>query len=166
MSSSARHARKKNPLRTSALLRAGLTVTAAGAVVTGAGGAAVADDVPQRAASPSADSAPDSGTSQERPSASAALAPGKLDGTSALETSSEALAQGVDSSLGGALGPVKKLQLNPLAKTGVDPLDNALATQVADFKPVSTAAVTGPLAEGASLEELPVVGDAVDLLPG
>ncbi|MEV6472396.1 hypothetical protein AB0M77_09185, partial [Streptomyces sp. NPDC051657] len=30
------------------------------------------------------------------------------------------------------------LQLHPLANTGVDPLDNAVGTQVADFKPLTT----------------------------
>ncbi|NUK07244.1 hypothetical protein HRW18_04285 [Streptomyces lunaelactis] len=56
------------------------------------------------------------------------------------------------------VGQLKSLQLNPLAKTGVDPLTNGVATQVADFKPVSTEAATGPLADGAALEDLPVVG--------
>lgn len=142
MNSSARHARKKNPLR-SRLLRAGLTVTAAGAVVTGAGGAASAAEQPLSAAAEKAKS-----------------------DRSGLRTASEGLTRGVHGSLGGAVGAVKHLQLNPLAKTGVDPLDNVLSTQIADFRPVSTAAVTGPLAEGASLAELPVVGKAVGLLPG
>ncbi|NEB81605.1 hypothetical protein G3I40_41305, partial [Streptomyces sp. SID14478] len=72
----------------------------------------------------------------------------------------------VSSSTTYGLGPAKDLKLNPLAGTGVDPLDNAVGTQVSDFKPVSTAAVTGPLASGSSLSELPVVGTATDLLPG
>jgi hypothetical protein len=63
------------------------------------------------------------------------------------------------------LGQLRSLQLNPLARTGVDPLDNTVATQVADFKPVSTAAVTGPLADGAALKDLPVVGAASGALP-
>lgn len=63
-------------------------------------------------------------------------------------------------------GPIKDLQLHPLAGTGVDPLDNSLGAQVADFRPVSTGAATGPLADGASLDELPVLGAAAGLLPG
>lgn len=71
-----------------------------------------------------------------------------------------------DSALGSALGPVKHLAINPLAKTGTDPLDNVVTPQVADFKPVSTGALTGPLAQGDSLSELPLVGQASGLLPG
>ena len=69
-----------------------------------------------------------------------------------LDTLDTGQAQGatgvVTNSLAGA-GQLKSLQLNPLANTGVDPLDNAVGTQVADFKPVSTTAVTGPLVTGA-----------------
>ncbi|WP_328537052.1 hypothetical protein [Streptomyces sp. NBC_00344] len=57
----------------------------------------------------------------------------------------------------GAMGAVKNLQLDPLANTGVDPLNNGVGTQVADFKPVSTTQVTAPVARGAALK---------DLLPG
>lgn len=60
---------------------------------------------------------------------------------------------------------LKSLQLNPLAKTGVDPLDNGVATQVADFQPLSTEAATGALAAGAALKDLPVVGGASRMLP-
>nr|WP_206323447.1 hypothetical protein [Streptomyces sp. HNM0574] len=133
---------------------AALTVTAAGAVVTGAGGSAVAAD---------------GGGQQEYREKTPV---GTLDTTALHEpvgTTTDSLGTAADSlgySVSGALGPVKDLQLNPLAKTGVDPLDNALATQVADFKPISTAAVTGPLAEGASLDELPLVGPVTDALPG
>lgn len=65
-----------------------------------------------------------------------------------------------------ALGALSHLQVNPLAKTGVDPLDNSAGTQVADFQPVSTALATGPLSRGDSLSELPVVGTAARALPG
>jgi hypothetical protein len=42
-------------------------------------------------------------------------------------------------------------------------VDNSVGTQVADFQPVSTEAVTGPLARGSSLSDLlPATG----LLPG
>ncbi|MER7661393.1 hypothetical protein [Streptomyces sp. NPDC096193] len=63
------------------------------------------------------------------------------------------------------LTQLRSLQLNPLANTGVDPLANGVATQVADFKPLSTTAATGPLASGAALEDLPVVGGVVGALP-
>ncbi|MFI6091688.1 hypothetical protein [Streptomyces sp. NPDC051218] len=66
----------------------------------------------------------------------------------------------------GGLGPTKELKLNPLAGTGSDPLDNALGTQIADFKPVSTAPLTAPLTQGAALKDLPVVGPATSVLPG
>lgn len=148
MNSSGRHARKKNPLcarPASALLRAGLTVTAAGAVVTGAGGAASAADG-QRPAP----------VAEERAKT----------GQSEVETASGGLTEGVKHSVGGLVGTVKNLQLNPLAKTGVDPLDNVVSTRIADFKPLSTEVVTGPLADGASLDELPVVGGVVQQLPG
>lgn len=70
------------------------------------------------------------------------------------------------SAANGGLAPVKHLKLNPLSGTGVDPLDNAVGTQVADFKPVTTAVATGPLAEGGALADLPLVGPAASLLPG
>jgi hypothetical protein len=64
------------------------------------------------------------------------------------------------------LGPVKHLKLDPLAGTGTDPLTNGLGTQVADFKPIGTQTLTGPLTDGASLSQLPVLGTASDVLPG
>ncbi|MCX4586592.1 hypothetical protein [Streptomyces sp. NBC_01481] len=63
------------------------------------------------------------------------------------------------------VGQLKSLPLNPLAKTGVDPLNNGVATQVADFKPVGTTTATGHLTEGQALEDLPVVGGASAMLP-
>ncbi|MEU0064915.1 hypothetical protein ABZ085_16805, partial [Streptomyces albidoflavus] len=72
----------------------------------------------------------------------------------------------LDSATTHSLGPVKNLQINPLAGTGTDPLDNTVGTQVADFQPVSTEAVTGSLANGGSLTDLPVVGQVAGLLPG
>ncbi|MCX2969247.1 MULTISPECIES: hypothetical protein [Streptomyces] len=57
--------------------------------------------------------------------------------------------------LGNTLVPVTDLRLYPLAGTGTDPLANSIGTQVADFKPVSTAPVTAPVTEGgASLDTL------------
>ncbi|MGY0492167.1 hypothetical protein [Streptomyces sp. WG-D5] len=121
-----------------ALMRVGLTVTAAG-VAVGAGGAA------------------------------ASAAPIPLP-QSAGDSNVEAAAGGVSTALNAAtangVGTLKRMQLDPLAGTGVDPLDNAVGTQVADFKPVSTEALTGPVTSGASLEELPVVGAVAGVLPG
>ncbi|MFE2425426.1 hypothetical protein ACFXJ5_01500 [Streptomyces sp. NPDC059373] len=62
------------------------------------------------------------------------------------------------------VGTVKYLPINPLAHTGVNPLDNSLGSQVADFKPVSTAMVTGPLADSRSVSELPLIGNTVKKL--
>ncbi|MFJ8695196.1 hypothetical protein [Streptomyces roseolilacinus] len=62
------------------------------------------------------------------------------------------------------VAPVKRLKVNPLAETGVDPLDNGVATQVADFAPVDTRSVTGSLT---SAPDLPTVGPLLGgLLPG
>lgn len=121
------------------LLQAGLTVTAVGAALSAGAGAA------QAAPAPAADSGravKDSGT------------PGG------------ALTNALSHSLAGGLGPAKSLRLDPLAGTASDPLNNTIGTQIADFKPLSTGAVTGVLAEGGALEDLPVVGAVTKLLPG
>ncbi|MEU2335854.1 hypothetical protein ABZ770_18670 [Streptomyces sp. NPDC006654] len=64
--------------------------------------------------------------------------------------------------LGGLLpyvtGPVAGLKPNPLAGTGVDPLDNGVATRLADFKPLTSKTLTEPVAEAPSLGDVPVVG--------
>ncbi|MFD7666211.1 hypothetical protein [Streptomyces sp. NPDC059788] len=66
----------------------------------------------------------------------------------------------------GGVGPIKKLKLDPLAGTAADPLTNKIGTQIADFKPLTTGIVTDPIAGGAALEDLPLVGKVVGLLPG
>ncbi|MFJ5261259.1 hypothetical protein ACIQAC_12440 [Streptomyces sp. NPDC088387] len=58
-------------------------------------------------------------------------------------------------------GPVSGLKPNPLAGTGVDPLDNGVGTQLADFQPVASQMVTGPVAQASSLGSVPVVGQAL-----
>jgi hypothetical protein len=65
-----------------------------------------------------------------------------------------------------AVGPALDLQLNPMANTTTDPLSNSAGTQIADFRPISTDIVTGPLAEGASTRELPgaLLGGVLGLL--
>jgi len=135
----ARHATASKHL-SRALLRAGLTVSIAGTAL-GIGGAATANAAPAPAPAPQA--------SENLPAA----------GEGALRALQEATA--------GGLGPIKDLKLNPLAGTGSDPLDNAVGTQIADFKPVSTAPLTAPLTHGGgALSDLPLVGQATSLLPG
>ncbi|MEU3145609.1 MULTISPECIES: hypothetical protein [unclassified Streptomyces] len=66
--------------------------------------------------------------------------------------------------VGQVAGPVSGLKPNPLAGTGVDPLDNGVGTQVADFKPVGSRDLTGPVAQAESVDALPVAGRATGLL--
>ncbi|MFF1678325.1 hypothetical protein [Streptomyces sp. NPDC058256] len=66
--------------------------------------------------------------------------------------------------VGYVTGPIAGLKPNPLAGTGVDPLDNGVATQLADFKPLSSQALTGPLAQAPSVGSIPVLGQAAGLL--
>ncbi|WP_137993739.1 hypothetical protein [Streptomyces vilmorinianum] len=128
----ARHAQSRTSRR-SALLKAGLTATAAGAAVLGAGAAA-------------AQAAP----------APAPLPLGTLAGSDAVAALG---------ATGHAVGPLTSLQLDPLANTGVDPLDNGLGTQVADFKPVGTNLVTDHVTKGGALDDLPLVGEVTGMLP-
>ncbi|MFF8030349.1 MULTISPECIES: hypothetical protein [unclassified Streptomyces] len=67
---------------------------------------------------------------------------------------------------GQVVGTVADLKPNPLAGTGVDPLDNGVRTQVADFRPVDSRAVTGPVAQAPSVGGVPGAGEATDLLRG
>ncbi|MFD5076079.1 hypothetical protein [Streptomyces sp. NPDC058371] len=66
--------------------------------------------------------------------------------------------------VGYVTGPLEGLKPNPLAGTGVDPLDNGIGTQLADFKPLSSQALTGPLAQAPSVSSIPVVGQVAGLL--
>ncbi|MFD7342604.1 hypothetical protein ACFV98_42630 [Streptomyces violascens] len=125
-------------LRHRALLRAGLTVTAAGAALAGAGSAAQAAPVAEAPAT----------------------------GQSAMANDLAAGAQGAAGAVGYAIAPAKSLRLDPLANTGVDPLNNGVGTQVADFQPVSTEMATSPVTSGGALKDLPVAGQAAGLLPG
>ncbi|MGW7405020.1 hypothetical protein ACWGI9_15020 [Streptomyces sp. NPDC054833] len=74
--------------------------------------------------------------------------------------------QSLTGTLGYALGPVAGLKPNPLAGTGADPLDNGVGTQLADFKPITSKTLTGPVAQAESLGAVPVVGQATKLLGG
>ncbi|MEU5221032.1 hypothetical protein AB0G79_33195 [Streptomyces sp. NPDC020807] len=131
----ARHAEDRTPRR-SALLKAGLTVTAAGAALVGGGAAAQA------------------------------LAPVPLPVDSLTRTDASAAGAGALAGVTHGVGPLTRLQLDPLANTGVDPLDNGLGTQVADFKPVGTGLVTDHLTKGGAVADLPVAGPLTQqLLP-
>ncbi|MFH9978320.1 hypothetical protein ACH4ND_03495 [Streptomyces sp. NPDC017179] len=66
--------------------------------------------------------------------------------------------QAVAGTVGHTTGTVTALKPNPLAGTGVDPLDNGVGTQVADFQPVGSKMVTGPVAQAPSVGAVPVVG--------
>ncbi|MER7930403.1 MULTISPECIES: hypothetical protein [unclassified Streptomyces] len=68
--------------------------------------------------------------------------------------------------VGYVTGPIAGLKPNPLAGTGVDPLDNGVATQLADFQPLASQALTGPVAEAQSIGSMPVVGQVTGLLGG
>ncbi|MFJ6834536.1 hypothetical protein [Streptomyces sp. NPDC091209] len=72
--------------------------------------------------------------------------------------------QALTGTVGYVTGPVAALKPNPLAGTGVDPLDNGVGTQVADFKPLSSQALTGPVAEAESIGAVPVLGQATGLV--
>ncbi|WP_018544116.1 hypothetical protein [Streptomyces sp. LaPpAH-108] len=66
--------------------------------------------------------------------------------------------------LGYATGPIAGLKPNPLAGTGVDPLNNGVGTQLADFKPLTSQALTAPIAEARSFGHIPVVGQVLGVL--
>ena len=70
----------------------------------------------------------------------------------------------VSGTVGYVTGPVADLKPNPLAGTGVDPLDNGVGTKVADFQPLTSTALTGPVAQAQSLGAVPVVGQVTKLL--
>jgi hypothetical protein len=67
---------------------------------------------------------------------------------------------------GYVIGPVSGLKPNPLAGTGVDPLDNGVGTQVADFPPLATTTLTGPFTQAESVESVPVLGPVTRVLGG
>ncbi|MET9561318.1 hypothetical protein [Streptomyces tauricus] len=72
--------------------------------------------------------------------------------------------QAMTGTVGYVTGPVAGLKPNPLAGTGVDPLDNGLGTQVADFPPMATTMLTAPVAQAQSLGSIPVLGQVTTLL--
>ncbi|WP_069770874.1 hypothetical protein [Streptomyces sp. LUP30] len=74
--------------------------------------------------------------------------------------------QGALGSLSYVTGTVSGLKPNPLAGTGVDPLDNGVGTQLADFQPLTSQMLTGPVAQAQSIGSIPVVGDVTKVLGG
>ncbi|MFE2538271.1 hypothetical protein [Streptomyces sp. NPDC059371] len=133
----ARHAAQRNTLaRTTARIAATVGVVAAGAA----------------AATPAfAETAPAVDAVGTRPASLGSLDP-------------QAGLQGLTGTVGYVTGPVEGLKPNPLAGTGVDPLDNGVGTQVADFKPLTSKALTGPVAQAQSIGGIPVLGQATGLL--
>ncbi|AVV40837.1 hypothetical protein C6376_04710 [Streptomyces sp. P3] len=76
---------------------------------------------------------------------------------------------GVQGALGAlpyVTGAVSGLKPNPLAGTGVDPLDNGVGTQLADFQPLTSRMVTAPVAQAQSVGSVPVLGEATKVLGG
>lgn len=69
--------------------------------------------------------------------------------------------QALTGTVGYVTGPVAGLKPNPLAGTGVDPLDNGVGTQLADFQPLTSTALTGPVAQAPSIGSIPVLGQVV-----
>lgn len=173
MNSRARHARSprrhSSTPRTRLLLRAGLTVTAAGAVVGGTAGAASASsaaappsagstDAAAGATDQGADQGPDrgatgqGGTLKGSPSRLATPA-GSLD-TSVLHRPVGEVTRGLGAGASSAVAPARSLRLNPFARSSIDPADNTVGTSVADSPSVSTAAVTAPIAQGGSVDQV------------
>ncbi|MBC7272301.1 MAG: hypothetical protein H5T76_26945 [Streptomyces sp.] len=83
---------------------------------------------------------------------------GKIDPQSGL--------QALTGTVGYVTGPVAGLKPNPLAGTGVDPLDNGIGTQLADFQPLTSQALTRPIAQAPSLGSVPVLGQVTGVLGG
>ncbi|MGG8408334.1 hypothetical protein ACM614_17890 [Streptomyces sp. 12297] len=84
----------------------------------------------------------------------------------AVATGAQAGEISVPHALAGALGPIQNLQVDPLANTGVDPLNNGVGTKVADFPAVGTTTLTDTVTKGAKIGELPGVSLLTPLLPG
>ncbi|UQA93424.1 hypothetical protein [Streptomyces halobius] len=95
--------------------------------------------------------------------ANAALVPTKA---SDVRETARALTDVVSATAAPSTGTFKNMQLDPLANTPADPLNNGVGTRIGDFKPMSTTQVTGTLAKGGTVQDLPVVGPAARALPG
>ncbi|MBZ4320552.1 hypothetical protein [Streptomyces huiliensis] len=137
MASHARHALRPSPssrARARPLVRTGLTLTAGAALAVAGAGEASA-----------------------RPSNTAQAQLGAID----LGAAAEGVRIGLQKSVEPLVPVLRMLPVNPLARTGSDPLNNAIGTQVGDFKPVSTRALTGSLSDGGKVQDIP----GLNLLP-
>ncbi|WP_446045284.1 hypothetical protein [Streptomyces olivaceus] len=137
----ARHASPRTPHAQRALVALATAATAGAALAAGAATASAADGGGETIA----------GLAHTRPTSL-----GNIDPQAGLAA--------VTGSVGYVTGPVADLKPNPLAGTGVDPLDNGVGTKVADFKPLTSTALTGPVAQAQSLGAVPVVGQVTELL--
>ncbi|MFF8941083.1 hypothetical protein ACF1A5_02170 [Streptomyces sp. NPDC014864] len=135
----ARHASPSRPTRPTAR-RALFALATAGVAVGGGATTAAADTLPVVGA-------------EHRPTSL-----GRVDPQAGLAATS--------GTVGYVTGPVAGLKPNPLAGTGVDPLDNGVGTQLADFQPVTSRALTGPVAQAPSVGSMPVLGQVTGLLGG
>ncbi|GGS25134.1 hypothetical protein AB0E75_02940 [Streptomyces griseoviridis] len=134
----ARHASPRTP----SVPRALVALATAGVALGAGAGAACADETETVA-----------GVLHARPSSL-----GTIDPQAGLQATAAALPY--------VTGPVSGLKPNPLAGTGVDPLDNGVGTQVADFQPLTSTALTRPVAQAPSLGSVPVVGQLTGVLGG
>ncbi|MBC2875317.1 MULTISPECIES: hypothetical protein [Streptomyces] len=148
MASHARHAFRPSSRLARPLVRTGLTLTAGAAIaVTGATEASAHPH-----AGPSArPAAHPSGHPSARPGSTAQAQLGPVD----LAAAAEGARIGLQKSVEPLIPVLRMLPVNPLARTGSDPLNNAVGTQVGDFKPVSTRALTGSLSDGGKVQDLP-----------
>jgi hypothetical protein len=157
MNARARHAsspRRLSPTpRTRLLLRAGLTVTAAGAVVGGTAAAASASASTSAPSAPSAADATDGGGLPEGSQKQLGTPMGSFN-TGVLHRPAGEVSRGVGAAAPSALAPAQNLRLNPFARSNVDPASNTVGTGVADSPSVSTAAVTAPIARGGSVNQV------------
>lgn len=78
------------------------------------------------------------------------------------ETGPRSGLQAAGDTLAHTTGPGHGSPAHPLAGTGADPLDNSVGTDLADFKPVTSQALTGPVAQ--SIGSVPVVEQVTGLL--
>ncbi|MEU9190005.1 hypothetical protein AB0D14_36810 [Streptomyces sp. NPDC048484] len=127
----ARHSAFQTPTARRALLA--LTTAGIAGVAVGGGATSAAADV-----------APGVDAILARPTSA-----GKLDPRSGL--------QAMTGTVRYVTGPVAALKPNPLAGTGVDPLDNGVSTKVADFPPLATTMLTAPVTQAPSLGSVPVL---------
>lgn len=83
---------------------------------------------------------------------------------SPVETDPRAGVRGLTGAVGHVTGPAAGLRPNPLAGTGADPLDNSVGIQLADFRPMTSHMLTGPVAQARSIGSIPVLREATGQL--